>query len=100
VLQARAGFRPHWQTNALGPPCLSTNVSLSAVRIVSSKPRVVLAVGMGLFVLSFATPNWHLEGMGIGAFVVVPQLVWEKFSEGDVFHDWRMVVLIGSLSLG
>jgi hypothetical protein len=26
VLQARAGFRLYWHLNALGPPCLSTNI--------------------------------------------------------------------------
>ena len=74
--------------------------SSRAMHRVLSKPRVVRGVGVALFVLSFATPNWHFEGMGIGAFVVVPQLVWEKFSEQDAFQDWHMVVLIASLSLG
>jgi len=75
-------------------------VILSAMRMGSFSPRVVLLAGTALFVVSFLTPNWHFEGMGIGAFIEVPRIVWEKFSEGEVFRDWDLAVLIMSLSLG
>lgn len=67
---------------------------------VFSNSKRLRRVGFTLFIISFLTPNWNFEGMGIGAFIVVPELVWAKFSEGEVFSDIRSFILISSLSLG
>jgi hypothetical protein len=65
-----------------------------------SKPKFLRTVGITFFVLSFVTPSWSFGNIGLAAFIDVPQIVWWKFSEGDVFHDWQMIVFIGSLSIG
>jgi hypothetical protein len=64
------------------------------------KPKLLRRIGFTLFALSFVTPNWRFEGMGWGAFIAVPQLVWPNLVDGSVFHDWDLAVLNLSLSLG
>src|SRR5258707_3796697 len=65
-----------------------------------SNPLLLRRVGVTLFGLSFLTPNWRFGGIGVSAFLIVPEMVGNKLLEGDVFHDWHMIVLMGSLSLG
>jgi len=57
-------------------------------------------VGFTLFALSFLTPNWDFESMGVGAFIAVPWWVCVTLAEGDVFHNWRAAILIGSWTIG
>src|SRR5215468_3268578 len=65
-----------------------------------SRPKLLRRIGFILFALSFVTPNWRFEGMGWGAFIAVPQLVWPNLVDGSVFQDWDVAVLNVSLSLG
>jgi hypothetical protein len=64
------------------------------------RPKLLRRIGFILFALSFVTPNWRFEGIGAGAFIAVPQLVWPNLVDGSVFQDWELAVLMGSLALG
>ena len=56
-------------------------------------PRTLRRLGIILYLLSFLTPTWDFEGMGIGAFIMAPRAAAYALSDVTLPHEWKRASL-------
>lgn len=61
--------------------------------------RSLRALGVAMYVASFATPTIGRDGWGVDVFIEVPRMAWERIARGEVVADWGAAMIEGCLTL-